>query len=105
MIQTRQREAILAVLQEAGRPLTRDEILQLGRARVARLGSATVDRTIRELTRTFHIIGVEFPANRSAMSCRLRGSIRTSSAAFAIGCLTCRWRCSCRRWMRRRALG
>lgn len=61
MPHTRQREAILSVLREAGRPLTRDEILKLGRGKVERLGSATVDRAIREMTEQFHIIGVEFP--------------------------------------------
>lgn len=58
---TRQREAINEVLREAGRPLTRDEILRLGRAKVHRLGSATVDRSIREMAKNFEIIGVEFP--------------------------------------------
>ena len=35
MIRTRQREAIEAVLLEAGRPLTRDEILALGRHKIS----------------------------------------------------------------------
>ena len=61
MPHTRQRKAILGVLHEAGRPLTREEILQQGRQRLARLGSATVDRTIREMTDQFDLIGVEFP--------------------------------------------
>ena len=61
MIHTRQREVILEVLQEAGRPLTRDEILRFGRRQIDRLGSATVDRAIREMTADFYIIGVEFP--------------------------------------------
>ncbi len=61
MIRTRQREAIEAVLLEAGRPLTRDEILALGRHKIERLGPATVDRTIRELTAGFQLVGVEFP--------------------------------------------
>jgi len=61
MIQTRQREVILDVLREAGRPLTREEILRLGRRRIKRLGSATVDRAIREMTAEHFIIGVEFP--------------------------------------------
>lgn len=61
MIQTRQREVILDVLRDAGRPLTREEILRLGRQRIDRLGSATVDRAIREMTAEFYIIGVEFP--------------------------------------------
>lgn len=61
MIQTRQRKVILDVLREAGRPLTREEILRQGRQLIDRLGSATVDRAIREMTAEFYIIGVEFP--------------------------------------------
>ena len=61
MIQTRQRDAILSVLKEVGRPVTRDEILSLARQKVPRLGSATVNRAIREMTAAFQIIGVEFP--------------------------------------------
>lgn len=58
---TRQREVIESVLQDAGRPLTREEILSEGRKRLPRLGSATVDRAIRDMTANFQIIGVEFP--------------------------------------------
>ena len=58
---TRQREAIEEVLREAARPLTREEILAFGRAKVPRLGPATVDRTIRDLTANFQLVGVEFP--------------------------------------------
>jgi len=61
MVQTRQREVILSVLREAGRPLTRDEILRLGREQIERLGSATVDRAIREMADAFMIVGVHFP--------------------------------------------
>jgi len=61
MVQTRQRNAILAVLRDAGRPLTREEILAEGRKHIHRLGSATVDRNIRELTESFQLIGVHFP--------------------------------------------
>ncbi len=61
MSHTRQREAILEVLRESGRPLTRVEILRKGRELVGRLGSDTVDRAIREMTARFYIIGVEFP--------------------------------------------
>ena len=61
MAVTRQREAIREVLEEAGRPLTRDEILQAGRRKVERLGSATVDRNIREMTANFQLIGLEYP--------------------------------------------
>jgi Fur family ferric uptake transcriptional regulator len=58
---TQQREVIKSVLEDAGRPLTRDEIVQLGRQQIARLGSATVDRAIREMRAEFYVIGVEFP--------------------------------------------
>jgi Fur family ferric uptake transcriptional regulator len=60
-MQTQQREVILSVLQGVGRPVTREEILSLGRKQLPRLGSATVNRAIREMTETFQIIGVEFP--------------------------------------------
>ncbi|PXA04769.1 transcriptional repressor [Coraliomargarita sinensis] len=61
MPHTKQREAIIDVLREAGRPLTRDEILRLGRQKIERLGSATVDRAIREMAEQFHLIGLEYP--------------------------------------------
>lgn len=61
MVHTKQREAIINVLHEAGRPLTREEILKLSRQKVKRLGSATVDRTIREMTEEFMIVGLHFP--------------------------------------------
>jgi len=61
MANTQQREVILSVLKEAARPLTREEILSLGRQQIPRLGSATVNRAIREMTAAYQIIGVEFP--------------------------------------------
>ncbi len=61
MHQTKQREAILGVLKDAGRPLTREEILRFGRERIERLGSATVDRSIREMGEQFQLIGLEYP--------------------------------------------
>ncbi|MFT4901046.1 MAG: Fur family ferric uptake transcriptional regulator [Lentimonas sp.] len=61
MAQTQQREVIFSVLQDEGRPLTREEILSLGRRTLPRLGSATVDRAIREMTASFQVVGLEFP--------------------------------------------
>ena len=61
MANTQQREVILSVLIEAGRPITREEVLSLGRQQIPRLGSATVNRAIREMTETFQVIGVDFP--------------------------------------------
>ena len=61
MAHTQQREVILSVLKEVGRPITREEILSLGRKEWPRLGSATVDRAIREMTETFQVVGVQFP--------------------------------------------
>jgi Fur family ferric uptake transcriptional regulator len=61
MANTQQRAVILSVLQTAARPLTREEILALGRRQIPRLGSATVNRAIREMTATFQVVGVEFP--------------------------------------------
>lgn len=61
MATTKQREVILGVLKDAGRPLTREEILRFGRRLIPRLGSATVDRTIRNMTEQFQLIGLEYP--------------------------------------------
>ena len=61
MAMTRQKEAIDQVLREAGRPLTRDEILKGGRKIIERLGPATVDRHIREMSDNFQLIGLEYP--------------------------------------------
>ncbi|MDQ8206463.1 transcriptional repressor [Coraliomargarita sp. SDUM461003] len=58
---TQQREVIMSVIEASGRPLTREEIVKLGRQQIARLGSATVDRAIRDLVSNFQLIGVEFP--------------------------------------------
>ncbi len=58
---TRQRKAILEVLYQAGRPLTREEILSEARKLAPRLGSATVDRAIRDMTASFQLVGVHFP--------------------------------------------
>ena len=58
---TRQRQVILDVLRNAQRPLSRDEIVRLGRQQIQRLGSATVDRAIRAMVESSQLIGVEFP--------------------------------------------
>lgn len=58
---TEQREVILSVLKETDRPLTREEILTHGRERLPRLGIATVNRAIREMTENFEIVGIEYP--------------------------------------------
>ena len=58
---TRQRQVICDVIRNAQRPLSRDEIVKLGRQQIQRLGSATVDRAIREMVESFELIGVEFP--------------------------------------------
>ncbi|MGB0184159.1 MAG: Fur family transcriptional regulator [Opitutales bacterium] len=61
MLQTKQRDAILDVLQEAKRPLTRDEILSLARKKIPRLGSSTVNLAIRKFSEAFNLVGVDFP--------------------------------------------
>lgn len=59
--ETRQRQAILAVLRAARGPLTRDDILAAARRRVSRLGTATVNRHIRALTDEGKLLGVDYP--------------------------------------------
>lgn len=61
MAWTKQKAAIHKVLARAERPLARDEILRRGRELHSRLGTATVDRTIREMTGNFELVAVEFP--------------------------------------------
>ena len=61
MANTEQRQVILSVLKEANRPLAREEILTRGRECLPRLGSATVNRAIREMTTNFEIVGIEYP--------------------------------------------
>lgn len=49
------------ILEEAGRPLTREEILNQGRTELPRLGSATVDRFIKQMCENFELVGLSFP--------------------------------------------
>jgi Fe2+ or Zn2+ uptake regulation protein len=58
---TKQKKSILSVLRKAGRPLTREEILCLGRKELPRLGSATVDRFIKQMCENFELVGLSFP--------------------------------------------
>jgi Fur family ferric uptake transcriptional regulator len=58
---TRQRAAILAVVSNAGRPLSTQEILVKGQALVASLSIATVYRTLKDLTAEDCILPVKLP--------------------------------------------
>lgn len=58
---TPQRRAIRAALREADRPLTPDEVLQLGRPLVPSLGIATVYRNLRALNDRGWVEAVELP--------------------------------------------
>jgi len=58
---TRQRDAILGALRQAGRPLSPQEILNQAKASVPRLGIATVYRAVRDLIDEGEAIGVELP--------------------------------------------
>ena len=49
-----QRKTLCKVLRVSNRPLSRAEILDLARMEMPRLGSATVDRYIKEQTRIFN---------------------------------------------------
>lgn len=60
MANTEQREVIVSILKKADRPLTRKEILERGRRQLPRLGIATVNRAIREMTENFEIVGIEY---------------------------------------------
>ena len=58
---TRQKRLIQKILNEANRPLSRDEVLAIGRKRMSSLGSATVDRTIRKMRENHNLVGLSFP--------------------------------------------
>ena len=58
---TKQKSIIYKILEEAGRPLTREEILNQGRTELPRLGSATVDRFIKQMCENFELVGLSFP--------------------------------------------
>jgi len=59
--QTVQREAIRAVFQDEGRPLSPQEVLDGARSRVDRIGQATVYRTIKSLVDEGWLTCVDLP--------------------------------------------
>lgn len=58
---TRQRSVIRAALESAGRPLSPAELYQAARARLPRIGIATVYRAIRDLVQAGWLRPVEVP--------------------------------------------
>ena len=60
---TEQRSTILSVLKKSGRPLTRNEILSKGRKRLPKLGSATVDRFVKQMSKDYELVGLSFPGH------------------------------------------
>lgn len=60
-METTQKRILYKVLRASDRPLSRAEILSLGRKYLPRLGSATVDRYIKEQTKNFQLVGLSFP--------------------------------------------
>jgi Fur family ferric uptake transcriptional regulator len=58
---TRQRDAILRVISEAGRPLSTQEILVAGQIAVPSLSIATVYRTLKDLAAEGWILPVKLP--------------------------------------------
>jgi len=60
---TRQRRAIAAALDAAGRPVTPEELLALAKAEVPRLGIATVYRMLKDLKAAGEVVAVEVPGH------------------------------------------
>ena len=59
--QTKQRTAILDVIKDSGRPLTTNEILELGKRVVPNLGLRTVYRNLKELMDAQKVVCVDYP--------------------------------------------
>ncbi|MFL2834723.1 MAG: Fur family transcriptional regulator [Coraliomargaritaceae bacterium] len=62
---TQQRQLIDKVFEEANRPISRDEVLAMGRKWMISLGSATVDRAIRKMCENSELVGLSFPGQPS----------------------------------------
>jgi Fur family ferric uptake transcriptional regulator len=60
---TRQREAIRSVIDEAGRPLSPQEVLDAAQSRVPALGLATVYRNLKQLVEASEILAVTLPGD------------------------------------------
>lgn len=58
---TKQRQAILAAIEEAARPLTANEVHELGLQTSAKLGLRTVFRNLRELVEERRLVVVDYP--------------------------------------------
>lgn len=58
---TKQREAIHTVLEEARRPLSLDEILEMARQHYPKLGERTVFRNLKEMIEQLQVIRLNFP--------------------------------------------
>ena len=58
---TRQKKILNEIIKYANRPLSREEILIKGRKKLPNLGSATVDRFIKEMRQDFELVGLSFP--------------------------------------------
>ncbi|MBC7834886.1 MAG: transcriptional repressor [Phycisphaerales bacterium] len=87
---TRQRQAIRDVLDDAGRPLSPPDILKVARKRVPGLGQATVYRTIRALVDEGWLVTVELPGQaphyeRSGLAHHHHFRCRQCERVFEVG--------------------
>lgn len=71
--QTRQRDAILKVLEDAPGPLTVDEVLARGQDLVQGLGIATVYRTLKLLLEAGQVQSVTLPTGETRYESSARG--------------------------------
>jgi Fur family ferric uptake transcriptional regulator len=58
---TKQGEIIFSVIRTANRPLTSIEIHQLAAEQIPRIGIATTYRHLKSLTKSHHVVGVDYP--------------------------------------------
>ena len=64
---TDQRDAIMAAIRAARRPLRPDEVLLLAQERVPSIGVATVYRNLKRLSASGELLAVELPGQRTTL--------------------------------------
>ena len=82
---TKQRDCIFQALEEAGRPLSPQEILELSKIKISGIGIATVYRTIKEFLQTKKISEVLSAGSTVRYVFHASGACRAARGALEAG--------------------